>query len=312
MLMFPDIDVVIPTLNSGSLLRRCLVQVRNQDYPGKLNLLVVDGGSTDDTVDVARHFGANTFVNPGQYGTGRTGARHFGETVSDAPLVWFVDSDNILIGPKVAMRLAAPFVEDHSIGVAVPLLEMSPEMHGLDRWFALNERAVLHRIASQGDPRENWVRIHDLDYGITNASMMRRDVLTAAGGYDSDVRLLLRLRRMNLAIAAIVPEATYLHLQTNSLAHYYRKITARLDRFGGMDQEAIENYLFDDPRHSRFSSELRRMTIQGIAGAPFVSFRNWLFTGEPDWLWGFSYAAIVACAVATRPRSSLRVMQSFL
>lgn len=47
------VTLVIPALNEESFLGDCLVSVRQQDYD-KLQIVVVDGGSTDDTVGVVR------------------------------------------------------------------------------------------------------------------------------------------------------------------------------------------------------------------------------------------------------------------
>ncbi len=47
------LSVVIPTLNAGAHLRRCLEAIK-----GGGELVVVDGGSGDDTCDIARQFGA--------------------------------------------------------------------------------------------------------------------------------------------------------------------------------------------------------------------------------------------------------------
>jgi glycosyltransferase involved in cell wall biosynthesis len=57
--------VVIPTYNSGARLSRCLDTICSQDYPReKVQLVVADGGSSDDTVEVARSYGAQVVNNP--------------------------------------------------------------------------------------------------------------------------------------------------------------------------------------------------------------------------------------------------------
>jgi glycosyltransferase involved in cell wall biosynthesis len=49
----PLISAVIPTYNCASVLRMCLNSVKTQEYPDdRLQILIVDGGSTDGTPEV--------------------------------------------------------------------------------------------------------------------------------------------------------------------------------------------------------------------------------------------------------------------
>lgn len=54
----PLVTIIIATFNSGKLLPRTLAAIRNQDYPQeRLEILAIDGGSSDDTADVVRRYG---------------------------------------------------------------------------------------------------------------------------------------------------------------------------------------------------------------------------------------------------------------
>jgi succinoglycan biosynthesis protein ExoA len=51
----PRVSLVLPVKNEGAHLRACLERLLDQDYPSELvEILVVDGASTDDTADVVR------------------------------------------------------------------------------------------------------------------------------------------------------------------------------------------------------------------------------------------------------------------
>ena len=56
------ISIVIPARNEEKLLPDCLGSLRNQDYPGDYEIIVVDNGSTDATADIARSFGAKVIA----------------------------------------------------------------------------------------------------------------------------------------------------------------------------------------------------------------------------------------------------------
>ncbi len=56
------ITFVIPTYNASEYLEQCLQSIRNQTQPA--DIIVVDGGSTDNTVDIALKYKCEVMYNP--------------------------------------------------------------------------------------------------------------------------------------------------------------------------------------------------------------------------------------------------------
>jgi glycosyltransferase involved in cell wall biosynthesis len=64
------VSFCIPTLNSEKMISRCLKSIINQDYPN-VEIVIVDGGSSDSTVDVVREFTDKVFFDKGTLGSAR-------------------------------------------------------------------------------------------------------------------------------------------------------------------------------------------------------------------------------------------------
>lgn len=97
-----DVSVVVPTLNSERFLAEALASVRSQTGI-KMELLVIDGGSTDESRAIARHFGATILA---QSGRGLSDAWNAGVRAANAPYVAFLDSDDVWVSDTLAPRLA--------------------------------------------------------------------------------------------------------------------------------------------------------------------------------------------------------------
>lgn len=87
--MTPDLDVVIPTLNAGATLAATLAALQGE-LP--ISVTVCDGGSTDDTVAIARQAGATVVTAP----AGRGSQLATGALAGDASWMLFLHADTVL------------------------------------------------------------------------------------------------------------------------------------------------------------------------------------------------------------------------
>ena len=59
---YPEIAVVIPTLNEEKYIGPCLESIKNQKFDGPFEIIVVDGGSEDRTVSIVEESGAKVIT----------------------------------------------------------------------------------------------------------------------------------------------------------------------------------------------------------------------------------------------------------
>jgi glycosyltransferase involved in cell wall biosynthesis len=84
------VSVQVCTLNEAANIRECLETIAAND---PAEIVVIDGGSTDDTISIAREFGAR-LIEPGRLGLGPS--RRLGYMSSETTYTAFVDADDRL------------------------------------------------------------------------------------------------------------------------------------------------------------------------------------------------------------------------
>lgn len=85
----PRVSFVIPTFNSERTLDECLSSIISQEYPD-IEIIVVDNGSTDRTVEIAKKYTDSIFFDRGKLGSVRqTGIEQMTGTILGS-----FDSDN--------------------------------------------------------------------------------------------------------------------------------------------------------------------------------------------------------------------------
>ncbi|MFC5830998.1 glycosyltransferase family 2 protein [Nonomuraea insulae] len=105
----PLVSAIVPNYNYAASLTLCLRAMRAQTY-GPIELIVVDDGSTDDSVEVARGLGVRVIRTERNMGV--AGARNLGVAHARGEILIFVDSD------------VAPYPD--AVEVAVGMLAADP------------------------------------------------------------------------------------------------------------------------------------------------------------------------------------------
>lgn len=87
--MKPEISVIIPTLNEAESLGQTLDAIGN--FSANVEIIIVDGGSSDATIKVAEGFGVKIINSK----CGRGEQMHAGANAASAEILWFLHADTI-------------------------------------------------------------------------------------------------------------------------------------------------------------------------------------------------------------------------
>lgn len=98
------VSVVIPAYNAESFLKEALASVVGQTCDEKIQIIVVDDGSTDATAEVARQFASVEYIR--QDNQGAAHARNRGMLECRGELIAFLDADDLFTLDKTALQLA--------------------------------------------------------------------------------------------------------------------------------------------------------------------------------------------------------------
>jgi len=112
------ISVVIPALNEGAQITYCLESLAEQSF-SDFEVIVVDNGSSDDTVEVARAFGCRVLFEKER---GATAARQHGFDAAYGEIIASTDADTV-VPPHWLEMIEESFREDpNQVGVYGPIL----------------------------------------------------------------------------------------------------------------------------------------------------------------------------------------------
>lgn len=109
----PRVSIIIATYNSDRTLPLVLTSIRKQTYPSdRIEVLVVDGGSTDKTIRIAKSFGFSILNNPNVV---PAWAKYIGYRKAHGKYIMFLDSDEELVRRDSLERKVKAFKESSSV-----------------------------------------------------------------------------------------------------------------------------------------------------------------------------------------------------
>lgn len=172
----PLVSVVIPAYNHVRYISECVDSVLSQDHPA-IEVIVVDDGSTDGTLERLQGYGARITLLT-QQGGRQARARNMALGVARGDLIAFLDSDDRYMPGRI--RAAVQAFRDHPAAALV-----WSDYRRIDA-----EGRVLEVCRWQGHEKGDGSFARELIAGnpICNATAtVRRSVLDEIGGFDERV-----------------------------------------------------------------------------------------------------------------------------
>ena|ERR1035438_3441033 len=223
-----SVSIIIPTFNGASRIGHCLDALLKQTAGRDVEILVVNDGSTDNTVDVATLYSGIRLIS--QANAGPAAARNRGASEARGAIILFTDDDCVPM-PDWLDAMIEPF-ED-------------PEVVGAKGVYRTHQKRLIARFVQieYEDRYRLMAGLDSIDFIDTYSAAFRRDRFLEMTGYDTsfpvacaeDAELSYRMSargwKMKFAPAAIVyhthPETLSRYLKRKYKFTFWRMLAVR-------------------------------------------------------------------------------------
>jgi cellulose synthase/poly-beta-1,6-N-acetylglucosamine synthase-like glycosyltransferase/peptidoglycan/xylan/chitin deacetylase (PgdA/CDA1 family)/spore germination protein YaaH len=198
----PSVTVIVPAYNEAKVVERTVSSVLEQRYSGKLDVIVVDDGSPDETYATAVvAFGRSPRVAIYRKANGgKASALNFGVERARGEIIVAVDADTIF-PPDTIARLVLPLA-DPRVGAVAGNAKVGNRINLVTRWQALEY------VTSQNLDRRAFALLDCITVVPGAVGAWRAALVKEVGGFsndtlaeDQDLTLAIRRRGHEIAYA---------------------------------------------------------------------------------------------------------------
>lgn len=196
------VSVVVPVYNGERLIARCMESLLAQSDV-TVDVIVVDDGSTDRSIEVASSFPVRVVARPH---AGVSAARNAGLRVARAALIGFCDHDDEWLPTKAARQIS--YLDQHPEVASVLCRQEIVLPPGVDppSWLQPDEQG-------------------DIGGPLPMSGLFRAEALAAVGGFDEelagneDLDLLVRMRELGYQSAVLDDRLVVRHVHDDNWSH---------------------------------------------------------------------------------------------
>jgi len=206
------VSIVIPVFNADKCIERCLSALQNLDYPkDKYEIIIVDNGSTDKTVELVKKYPVRLFVLPQ---VTISHLRNFGASKSKGNVLAFIDAD--CIAPSLWLKRSTELLNNENIGA-------------VGCWYQLPQETTFLERVWNAHMSSRRLKTGDIDWVPSGNLIISKAAYNKIGGFNEalatseDVDICQRIHLSGLSVVTH-PDLAVIHLgESKDLLHFLLK-----------------------------------------------------------------------------------------
>lgn len=229
--MEPLVSILIPAYNAESTLVETVQSALDQQWPRK-EIIIVDDGSKDQTLSVARQLASPVVKVVPQENQGAAAARNKAFSVAQGEYIQWLDADDLLSPNKVSSQLAALREGDDE-------RTLLSSGWGQFRFRSHKARFIPSPLWADLSPVEWLTRKWEHNAHMQTATWLTSRALTVAAGpwdtrllNDDDGEYFFR----------IISHCRHIRFVAEARVYYRASGMARLSRIGGSDRKRVAHF----------------------------------------------------------------------
>lgn len=293
----PFVSFVVPNLGNKEKIQNTLKSVFAQDYPkNRFEVLVLDGGSEPDVIEVIKSFPVRYYHNPKKFAEGPGMAKDQGCNLAKGDIVCILESDVVLLQKDWISMMVQPFLDDPEIFASAckPGIVKSDSATNRYLSFVGVDPFVAHRSIEGGlaldwlkTERKNGYDLHVLDKRFpactgSNGFLIKKKVLDEIGGYIQDTEMVQHAVDHNYRKLAIPHTPRVRHHNVDSFNEFIKKRFGWIGYFRKHNYYARDFVWVDPSKKGRFFLHvLKQLTV--LPNIP-ISLKKFVEHRETAWL----------------------------
>lgn len=162
-------SVIIPSKNGGQRFERLLCSLFENILPGGFEVIVIDSGSTDGTVDMVKKYPVRFYEIPQEeFGHGRV--RNYGARLSSGDILVFLSQDAVPASKNWLQSLTDTFFQDDETIAGVYGRQIPDGDNLMERFFLLNRYDEKFRVRSFSD-KDRALSLDDIFFSNVSSAI---------------------------------------------------------------------------------------------------------------------------------------------
>lgn len=207
---FDSVSVIIPSLNGQNVIGNLINSINRQEYPGKIEVIVIDDGSVDGTSKYVKKNWPDIRIITFSQNYGSAPALNAGAKIAKGDFV-LATNDDVIFEKNTFQALVDCWHSRENVGI------VTGKMFGPGRKFAIPGFRINHFLGYHPYDFKKRNQVREADWAVGACLLIKKNLLKKVGYFDpkfifcgEEYDLSFQIRRLGYKIL-YTPKAVFYH-----------------------------------------------------------------------------------------------------